>query len=108
MPLRRAVVLTDVAPPEAQERTLAVDMPGNPVPYLDANGERTFSVFIDHLSQRQDDQAPVEDIFLVVEHGTPKEARIYADGGHMGRTPGMDSATIANTIATWLKLRLWQ
>ncbi len=43
-----------------------------------------------------------------MEHGTPKEARIYPDGGHMGRTPGMDSAEIGNMIAAWLKLRLTQ
>jgi dienelactone hydrolase len=60
------------------------------------------------VNGKKDDQAPVEDIYLLMEHGTPKEARIYPDGGHMGRTPGMDSAEIANMIAAWLRLRLSQ
>ena len=60
------------------------------------------------VNGKKDDQAPVEDIYLLMEHGTPKEARIYRDGGHMGRTPGMDSAEIGNMIAAWLKLRLAQ
>ncbi len=60
------------------------------------------------VNGKKDDQAPVEDIYLLMEHGTPKEARIYPDGGHMGRTPGMDAAEIGNMIAAWLKLRLTQ
>ena len=60
------------------------------------------------VNGKLDDQAPVEDIYLLMEHGGPKEARIYPQGGHMGRTPGMDAAEIANMIAAWLKLRLTQ
>lgn len=32
----------------------------------------------------------------------------YPNGGHMGRTPGMDSAEIKKMIADWLKLQLTQ
>ena len=41
------------------------------------------------VNGKLDDQAPVEDIYLLMEHGNPKEARIYPQGHHMGRTPGM-------------------
>ena len=60
------------------------------------------------VNGKQDDQAPVEDIYLLMEYGGPKEARIYPDGGHMGRTPGMETSEITNMIANWLKLRLAQ
>ena len=39
------------------------------------------------VNGKLDDQAPVEDIYLLMEHGNPKEARIYPQGHHMGRTP---------------------
>ena len=40
------------------------------------------------VNGKLDDQAPVADIYLLLEHGNPKSARIYPDGHHMGRTPG--------------------
>ncbi len=58
------------------------------------------------VNGKRDDQAPVEDIYLLLEHGNPKVARIYPEGGHMGRTPGMPEDEIANMIASWLKQRL--
>jgi dienelactone hydrolase len=58
------------------------------------------------INGKLDDQAPVEDIYLLMEHGTPKEARIFPNGGHMGRTPGMDASVITNVITDWLQLRL--
>ena len=60
------------------------------------------------VNGKKDDQAPVEDIYLLMEYGNPKEARIYPEGGNMGRTPGMDSAEITKMIVDWLKLRLSQ
>ena len=58
------------------------------------------------VNGKLDDQAPIDDIYLLMEHGSPKEARIFPQGGHMGRTPGMDASVITDTIADWLKLRL--
>ncbi len=58
------------------------------------------------INGKLDDQAPVQDIYLLMEHGNPKEARIYPEGGHMGRTPGRDASEITETIANWLKLRI--
>ncbi len=58
------------------------------------------------INGKLDDQAPVQDIYLLLEHGNPKEARIFPKGGHMGRTPGMDPVVVTDTIADWLKLRI--
>jgi dienelactone hydrolase len=58
------------------------------------------------VNGKLDDQAPVDDIYLLMEHGSPKSARIYADGHHMGRTPGQPSDHITTTIVEWLKDRL--
>jgi esterase FrsA len=58
------------------------------------------------INGKLDDQAPVEDIYLLMEHGAPKTARIYPQGHHMGRTPGMPEDEIRGTIVTWLKERL--
>ncbi len=58
------------------------------------------------VNGKLDDQAPVQDIYLLMQHGTPKEARIFPKGGHMGRTPGMNASVIMDVITDWLKLRL--
>ena len=58
------------------------------------------------VNGKLDDQAPIDDMYLLMEHGSPKEARIYPRGGHMGRSPGMSETEIPNMIATWLKERL--
>ena len=55
-----------------------------------------------------DSQVPIEDLYALMRSGSPKEVWINPAGGHMGRTPGMDSAEIGNMIAAWLKLRLSQ
>jgi esterase FrsA len=60
------------------------------------------------VNGKLDDQAPVEDIYLLMEHGNPKEARIYPKGHHMGRTPGMPEDEIRNMIVGWLKEKLAQ
>ena len=38
------------------------------------------------VNGKLDDQAPIADSYLLMEHGSPKEARIYPQGGHMGAT----------------------
>jgi dienelactone hydrolase len=55
------------------------------------------------VNGKLDDQAPVADIYLLMEYGNPKSARIYADGHHMGRTPGQPADHITETIVAWLK-----
>ena len=58
------------------------------------------------VNGKLDDMAPVDDIYLLLEHGNPKEARIYPKGSHMGRTPGMPEDEITQLITGWLALRL--
>ncbi len=60
------------------------------------------------VNGKLDDLAPVEDIYLLMEHGNPKEARVYPEGGHMGRGGSVKDEEIANMIVAWLKLRLAQ
>ncbi|MEX2034277.1 MAG: alpha/beta hydrolase [Xanthobacteraceae bacterium] len=58
------------------------------------------------VNGKLDDQAPVDDIYLLMEHGNPKSARIYPDGHHMGRTPGKPAEHITTMIVGWLREQL--
>ena len=58
------------------------------------------------VNGKLDDQAPVQDIYLLMEHGSPKEARIYPQGRHMGRSPGQSEDEIPAMITNWLKDKL--
>ena len=58
------------------------------------------------VNGKLDDQAPIADVYLLLEHGNPKSARVYPEGHHMGRAPGQHPDEIANTIVGWLKERL--
>jgi esterase FrsA len=60
------------------------------------------------VNGKLDDQAPVDDIYLLMEHGSPKSARIYTNGHHMGRTPGEPSEHITTMIVEWLRRQLRQ
>jgi fermentation-respiration switch protein FrsA (DUF1100 family) len=58
------------------------------------------------VNGKHDDQHPVGDIYLAMEHGNPKEARIFADGGHMGRVPGQRNDEALRVATEWLRRRL--
>jgi pimeloyl-ACP methyl ester carboxylesterase len=58
------------------------------------------------VNGKLDDQAPIADVYLLLEHGNPKSARVYADGHHMGRTPGQPAEHISVTIVEWLRQQL--
>ena len=58
------------------------------------------------VNGKLDDMAPVDDIYLLMEHGNPKEARVYPKGSHMGRTPGMPEDEITKLITRWLAQKL--
>ena len=49
---------------------------------------------------KQDTVFPIEDMYLLLEHGSPKTARFIPDSGHMG-APGAMPA-----ILGWLQERL--
>jgi len=52
------------------------------------------------VNGREDTQVPIEDHYLLLEHGSPKTTRIFP-GGHMGRTP-----QTLPTIVDWLSYYL--
>ncbi len=81
----------DAVPKLSLKQLGLIDRPSAPI--LGVNG-------------KLDDQAPVQDIYLLMEHGTPKEARIYPQGRHMGRSPGQSEDEIPTMIANWLKDKL--
>jgi len=58
------------------------------------------------INGKLDDQHPVEDIYLLLEHGSPKDVRIIADAGHMGRKPGQPNDEVQQIVTAWLKQRL--
>ena len=60
------------------------------------------------VNGKLDDQAPIADSYLLMEHGSPKEVLIVPDGGHMGVKAGVNPDILATTITNWLKLRLSQ
>lgn len=58
------------------------------------------------VNGKEDDQHPVEDIYLLLEHGSPKEVRIFPGAGHMGRVPGRSNEEVLETVTRWLKQKL--
>lgn len=58
------------------------------------------------INGKDDDQHPVRDIYLLLEHGSPKDARIIAGAGHMGRKKGESNDEAVGIVTNWLKDRL--
>jgi pimeloyl-ACP methyl ester carboxylesterase len=58
------------------------------------------------INGKEDDQHPVEDIYLLLEHGSPKDVRIIAGAGHMGRKPGHRNDEVQDIVTRWLGKRL--
>ena len=81
----------DAVPKLSLKELGLIDQPSAPI--LGVNG-------------KLDDQAPVQDIYFLMEHGSPKEARIYPQGRHMGRSPGQSEDEIPLMITNWLKDKL--
>jgi hypothetical protein len=52
------------------------------------------------VNGKEDLQTPIEDLYILLEHGDPKAARVFP-GGHMGHTP-----ETLPTIVRWLKREL--
>ncbi len=65
-----------------------IDKPGAPT--LLVNGEH-------------DSQVPIEDLHLLLRHGSPKEAWVNPQGMHMGRGPGWSSQRIQREVTVpWM------
>lgn len=59
------------------------------------------------INGARDSQIPIADIYVLLEHGDPKEAWINPAGGHMGRSPEWPSAAIAEKVVLpWIARRL--
>jgi pimeloyl-ACP methyl ester carboxylesterase len=58
------------------------------------------------INGKQDDQHPISDLYLLAEHGTPKELRIMAGAGHMGRKRGQSNDEVVNLVTQWLHEKL--
>jgi hypothetical protein len=52
------------------------------------------------VNGKDDLQTPIADLYILLEHGTPKSARVFP-GGHMGQTP-----QTLPTIIEWLRNEL--
>ncbi len=52
------------------------------------------------VNGKNDLQTPIDDLYILLEYGTPKSARVFP-GGHMGQTP-----QTFPTIVNWLKNEL--
>ncbi len=58
------------------------------------------------VNGKKDDQHPVEDIYLLLEHGDPKDVRIFSEAGHMGRVPGKPNDEVLEIVCRWLEDKL--
>lgn len=58
------------------------------------------------INGKKDDQHPIADFYLMMEHGDPKEVCIFPDGGHMGRVPGRSNEPALDVLSRWLHRKL--
>ncbi len=58
------------------------------------------------INGKEDDQHPISDLYLLAEHGSPKDLRIMAGAGHMGRKKGRANDEVVEIVSTWLKNKL--
>jgi esterase FrsA len=58
------------------------------------------------INGKEDDQHPISDLYLLAEHGSPKDLRIIPGAGHMGRKKGQSNDEVVGIITKWLKDKL--
>ncbi|HSK31742.1 MAG TPA: alpha/beta fold hydrolase [Candidatus Limnocylindria bacterium] len=58
------------------------------------------------INGKEDDQHPVSDLYLLAEHGSPKDLRIIPGAGHMGRKKGQSNDDVVEIVTKWLKEKL--
>ena len=58
------------------------------------------------INGKDDDQHPISDLYLLAEHGSPKDLRIIAGAGHMGRRKGQSNDEVVGIVTQWLKEKL--
>jgi esterase FrsA len=60
------------------------------------------------INGKEDDQHPISDLYLLAEHGSPKDIRIIPGAGHMGRQRGQSNDEVVDIVTQWLKQKLSQ
>jgi esterase FrsA len=58
------------------------------------------------INGKEDDQHPISDLYLLAEHGSPKDLRIIAGAGHMGRKRGQPNDDVVAIVTRWLREKL--
>ena len=58
------------------------------------------------INGKDDDQHPISDLYLLAEHGSPKDLRIIPGAGHMGRKKGQSNDVVVGIVTQWLKEKL--
>jgi len=59
------------------------------------------------INGARDTQVPIADLYLLMSAGSPKEAWVNPEGGHMGRTRTLSDQQIFNTVTVpWVVRRL--
>ncbi len=58
------------------------------------------------INGKEDDQHPISDIYLLLEHGSPTDVRIIPGAGHMGRKRGQSNDEVQQIATAWLKQKL--
>ncbi|HXF74871.1 MAG TPA: alpha/beta fold hydrolase [Methylomirabilota bacterium] len=58
------------------------------------------------INGKEDDQHPISDLYLLAEHGSPKDIRIIPGAGHMGRRRGESNDEVFGIVTQWLRERL--
>ena len=58
------------------------------------------------INGKEDDQHPISDLYLLAEHGSPKDLRIIAGAGHMGRKRGESNDQVVAIVTKWLQEKL--
>jgi len=60
------------------------------------------------INGMRDTQVPIEDLFLLMRSGSPKEVWINPQGGHMGRNPQLSDQRIFETVTLPWVVRILQ
>jgi len=58
------------------------------------------------INGKEDDQHPISDLYLLAEHGSPKDLRLVEGAGHMGRKSGQSNDEVQQIVTRWLKEKL--
>jgi len=59
------------------------------------------------VNGEKDSQVPIDDLYLLLRNGTPKEAWVNPQGGHIGRGPGWpDTRIFKEVVVPWLAMKL--